>query len=64
MNEEVEIRDKEKNVCDCIMTIKKENRSILLKDIQNRLYAAQKSGYEEEEKRLVEEFNQLIKRGL
>nr|MBU1327943.1 DNA primase [Candidatus Omnitrophota bacterium] len=64
VNEEVEIRDKEKNVCDCIMTIKKENRSILLKDIQNRLYAAQKSGYEEEEKRLVEEFNQLIKRGL
>ncbi|MEK7868664.1 MAG: hypothetical protein AAB157_04700, partial [Candidatus Omnitrophota bacterium] len=64
VNEEVEIRDKEKNACDCIMTIKKENRSILLKDIQNRLYAAQKSGYEEEEKRLVEEFNQLIKRGL
>jgi DNA primase len=64
VNEEVEIRDKEKNTCDCIMTIKKENRSILLKDIQNRLYAAQKSGYEEEEKRLVEEFNQLIKRGL
>ncbi|OIO32823.1 MAG: DNA primase [Candidatus Omnitrophica bacterium CG1_02_40_15] len=64
VNEEVEIRDREKNVCDCIMTIKKENRSILLKDIQTRLYAAQKSGYEEEEKRLVEEFNQLIKRGL
>ncbi len=64
VNEEVEIKDREKNVCDCIMTIKRENRSILLKDIQNRLYAAQKSGYEEEEKRLVEEFNQLIKRGL
>jgi len=64
VNEEVEIRDKEKNVCDCIMTIKKENRSRLLKDIQNRLYTAQKSGYEEEEKKLVEEFNQLIKRGL
>ena len=64
VNEEVEIRDKEKNVCDCIMTIKKENRSKLLKDIQSRLHAAQKSGYEEEEKKLVEEFNQLIKRGL
>lgn len=64
VNEEVDIRDKEKNVCDCIMTIKKENRSRLLKDIQSRLHVAQKSGYEEEEKRLVEEFNQLIKRGL
>ena len=64
VNEEVDIRDKEKNVCDCIMTIKKENRSRLLKDIQTRLHIAQKSGYEEEEKRLLEEFNQLIKRGL
>jgi len=63
-NEDVDIRDKEKNVCDCIMTIKKENRSRLLKDIQSRLCVAQKSGYEEEEKRLLEEFNQLIKRGL
>ena len=64
VNEEVDIRDKEKNICDCIMTIKKENRSRLLKDIQSRLDVAQKSGYEEEEKRLLEEFNQLIKRGL
>jgi DNA primase len=64
VNEEVEIKDKEKNVCDCIMSIKKENRSRLLRDIQTRLHVAQKSGYEEEEKRLVEEFNQLIKRGL
>ena len=64
VNEEVDIKDKEKNVSDCIMTIKKENRSMLLKDIQNRLYVAQKSGYAEEEKRLVEEFNQLMKRGL
>jgi hypothetical protein len=46
------------------MTIKKENRNMLLKDIQSRLCVAQKSGYEEEEKRLVEEFNQLMKRGL
>ncbi|MFA5388237.1 MAG: DNA primase [Candidatus Omnitrophota bacterium] len=64
VNEEVDIRDKEKNVCDCIMTIKRENRNDLLKDIQSRLHTAQKSGYEEEEKRLLEEFNQLIKRGL
>jgi hypothetical protein len=64
VNEEVDIKDKRKNVCDCIMSIKKENRSMLLKDIQGRLHLAQKSGYEEEEKRLLEEFNQLIKRGL
>jgi DNA primase len=64
VNEEVNIKDIDKNVSDCIMTIKKENRNTLLKDIQNRLYVAQKSGYEEEEKRLVEEFNQLMKRGL
>src|SRR3989338_2930956 len=43
VNEEVDIKDKEKNVCDCIMSIKKENRSRLLKDIQNRLCIAQKS---------------------
>jgi hypothetical protein len=64
VNEEVDIKDKGKNISDCIMTIKKENRGKLLKDIQNRLYVAQKGGYEEEEKRLIEEFNQLIKRGL
>jgi DNA primase len=64
VNEEVNIKDRDKNVSDCIMTIKKENRNTLLKDIQNRLHVAQKSGYEEEEKRLVEEFNQLMKRGL
>ena len=64
VNEEVDIKDKEKNVCDCIMSIKKENRSRLLKDIQNRLCIAQKSGYEKEERKLLEEFNQLIKRGL
>ncbi|MDO8602970.1 MAG: DNA primase [Candidatus Omnitrophota bacterium] len=64
VNEEVDIKDKEKNVCDCIMSIKKENRSRLLKDIQSRLDIAQKSGYEEEEKRLLEEFNQIIKKGV
>jgi len=64
VNEEVDIRDKEKNICDCILAIKKENRSVLLKDIQNRLHTAQKKGYEQEEKRLIEEFNQLIKRGI
>jgi len=63
-SEEVEIMDKDKNVCDCIMAIKKENRSRLLKDIQSRLHLAQKNGYDKEEKMLVEEFNQLIKRGL
>jgi len=62
VNEDVDIKDKEKNVCDCIMAIKKENRSRLLKDIQGRLSVAQKSGYEEEEKKLLEEFNDLIKR--
>jgi DNA primase len=64
VNEDIEIKDKDKNVSDCIMAIKKENRNRLLKDIQNRLCVAQKSGYEEEEKRLLEEFNELIKRGL
>lgn len=64
VNEEVDIKNRERNVSDCIMTIKKENRNMLLKDIQNRLHVAQKSGYAEEEKRLVEEFNQLMKRGL
>jgi len=64
VNEDMEIKDKEKNVSDCIMVIKKENRNRLLKDIQNRLNMAQKSGYEQEEKRLLEEFNNLIKRGL
>jgi DNA primase len=64
VNEEVDIKDKEKNICDCIMAIKKENRNRHLKDIQNRLHIAQKSGYEAEEKKLLEEFNQLIKRGL
>ena len=64
VNEDVDIKDKEKNVCDCINSIKKENSNIVLRDIQTRLYMAQKSGYEEEEKRLLEEFNQLIKRGL
>jgi DNA primase len=64
LNEEVDIKDKVRNVSDCIMTIKKENRNKLLRDIQSRLCLAQKSGYEEEEKRLVDEFNQLMKRGL
>lgn len=64
VNEEVNIKDKGRNVSDCIMTIKKENRNMLLKDIQTRLHVAQRSGYEEEEKKLVEEFNQLMKRGL
>jgi len=63
VNEEMEIKDKEKNVADCITVIKKENRNARLKDIQNRLAVVQKEGYIEEEKRLLDEFNQLIKRG-
>ena len=64
LSEEVDMRDKDKNVSDCIMTIKRDNKNALLKDIQSRIHIAQKSGYEQEEKRLVGEFNQLIKRGL
>ena len=64
VSEEVDMRDKDKNVSDCIMTIKRDNKNALLKDIQSRIHIAQKSGYEQEEKRLVGEFNQLIKRGL
>ena len=64
VSEEVDMRDKDKNVSDCIMTIKRDNKNALLKDIQSRIHVAQKSGYEQEEKRLVGEFNQLIKRGL
>ncbi|MDP2911376.1 MAG: DNA primase [Candidatus Omnitrophota bacterium] len=64
VSEEVDMRDRDKNVSDCIMTIKRDNKNALLKDIQSRIHVAQKSGYEQEEKRLVGEFNQLIKRGL
>ena len=62
-NEEMEIKDREKNISDCILAIKKENKKRQLKDIQNRLFVAQKSGYLEEEQRLLEEFSQLIKKG-
>lgn len=61
VNDEFEIKDKERNLKDCINVIKKENRDNQLKDIQNRLSAAQKNGYRDEAKNLLEEFNKLIK---
>ncbi len=61
VNEEMEIKDKERNVSDCIKTIRREQRDVRLKDIQNRLVSAQKKGYEEEARSLLEEFNRLIK---
>lgn len=63
-NEEIEIKDKERNVSDCIKAIKKGQRDEILRDIQNRLVMAQKNGYEEEARSLLEEFNKLIKRGV
>ncbi|MFC1623884.1 DNA primase [Candidatus Omnitrophota bacterium] len=64
VNEEIEIKDKKRNISDCIKAIKKERRDERLKDIQNRLTVAQKNGYENEARMLLEEFNSLIKRGL
>ncbi len=64
VNEDLNINDKERNVSDCIRTIKKERRDDRLKDIQNRLIVAQKNGYEDEAESLLQEFNQLIKRGV
>ncbi|MFH1854004.1 MAG: DNA primase [Candidatus Omnitrophota bacterium] len=63
INDEVEIKDKERNIRDCIKVIKKENIDRQLKDIQNRLSIAQKNGYKDEAKGLLEEFNRLIKTG-
>ncbi|MBU1006728.1 MAG: DNA primase [Candidatus Omnitrophica bacterium] len=62
VNEEMEIKDKDRNISDCIRTIQKERRDERLKDIQNRLVTAQKNGYDDEAKSLLEEFNELIKR--
>jgi DNA primase len=64
VNEDMEIKDKDRNVSDCIKTIKREERDRTLKDIQNRLLIAQKNGYEDEAKSLLAEFNRLIKRGV
>ncbi|MFH1478532.1 MAG: DNA primase [Candidatus Omnitrophota bacterium] len=63
VNEDMNIRDKGKNVSDCINSIKKDRRDLRLKDIQNRLVIAQKNGHEGETKSLLEEFNRLIKKG-
>jgi len=64
VNEDIEIRDKERNVADCIKTIKREQKEERLKDIQNRLVVAQKKGYEDEARDLLKEFNRLIKGGI
>ena len=61
VSEEIDIKDKQRNVSDCIKAIKKEQRHEKLKDIQNRLLIAQKNGYEEEAKGLLEEFSRLVK---
>ncbi|MBU0759293.1 MAG: DNA primase [Candidatus Omnitrophica bacterium] len=63
VNDEVMIRDKEKNIRDCINVIKKENKDRQLRDIQSRLSLAQKNGYKDEAKSLLGEFNRLIKTG-
>ncbi|MBU4312968.1 MAG: DNA primase [Candidatus Omnitrophica bacterium] len=64
VNEDIMIKDKERNVSDCIKVIKKNQRDSRLKDIQNRLVVAQKNGYEDEARGLLEEFNKLIKGGV
>ena len=61
VNETLEIKDKERNISDCIKSIRREQKDTRLKDIQNRLVTAQKKGYEEEARSLLEEFNRLIK---
>lgn len=63
VNDEVDIRDKERNLSDCIRTIKKQEKDDKLKDIQNRLQVAQKNGYGEESRNLLKEFNRLLKEG-
>ncbi len=63
-NEEIDIKNKEKNVFDCIKVIKKNCRDKLLNDIQNRLSDAQKNGHDSETKKLLEEFNKIIKGGV
>lgn len=62
MSDEMEIKNKIQNISDCIKTIKKEKRNEQLQDIQNRLLLAQKQGYEDEARSLLEEFNMLIKK--
>ena len=62
VNEDVEIKDRKRNISDCIKTIKKEQRDNRLKDIEDRLRIAQRNGYEDETRNLLEEFNRVIKR--
>ncbi len=61
VNDEVEIKDKDRNVSDCIKAIKRQNRDERLKEIQSRLNLTQDKGYEDETRGLLEEFNRLIK---
>ena len=63
VNEDMEIKDKNKNVTDCIKTIKKRKKDEQLKDIQNRIASAQKNGRQEEATNLSEEFSKLLKTG-
>jgi len=62
VNEQIEIRDKARNVSDCIKAIKKCRRDERLRDIQDRLSIAQKNGSDDETRMLLEEFNGLIKK--
>jgi len=64
VNEEIEIKDKNRNISDCIKAIKKELRHERLRDIQGRLIVAQKNGSDDEAKGLLEEFNRLVKDNL
>jgi len=61
VNDEIEIKDKDRNVSDCIKAIKKQNRDERLKEIQSRLNLTRDKGYEDETRGLLEEFNRLIK---
>lgn len=63
LNEQMEIIDKAKNISDCITRIKKENVKNRLKDIQHRLAIIDRQVYEEEHQKLLEEFNELVKKG-
>jgi len=64
VNEELEIKDRDKNLTDCIKAIKRDRLAERLGEIQNRLSLAQKNGYEDQARSLLEEFNKLIKKGV
>jgi DNA primase len=61
VTEDIEIKDRARNIADCIRNIKKEKKDEALKNIQNRLAAAHEKGSEGEAQALLEEFNTLIK---